>query len=56
MLILGDHSISMGDWWYKMEEAGGGGGMTINKPAKGDNAKKTFAVKVRNKITSESLF
>ena len=55
MLILGDHSISMGDWWYKME-GGGGGGMTINKPTKGDNAKKTFAVKVRNKITSKSLF
>ena len=30
--------------------------MKINKPTKGDNAKKTFAVKVRNKITSKSLF
>ena len=53
MLILGDHSISIGDWWYKME-GGGGGGMTINKLTKGDNAKQTFAVKVRNKLTSKN--
>ena len=51
MLILGDHLISMGDCCIRWRV-----GMTINKPTKGDNVKKTFAVKVRNKITSKSLF